>query len=130
MRPVIRAEARGADGQWVRVPFLVDTGADRTVFSAQKLWELGFGSVESYGRLGGVGGTAQAVEIETTIRFTYEPDGKARLPGLYAAFVELEALDMSVLGSDVLQWCALIVDRPGNVVCLLNQNHRYSISAV
>jgi hypothetical protein len=34
VRPVIRGEVLAGDGSWARVPFLVDTGADRTVFSA------------------------------------------------------------------------------------------------
>jgi hypothetical protein len=36
-------------------------------------------------------------------------------------------LDLSVLGRDILRWFALIVDRPGNAICLLNQRHRYAI---
>ncbi len=34
---------------------------------------------------------------------------------------------MSVLGRDITDLFAAIVDRPGNVVCLLGQNHRYKI---
>ncbi len=34
MRPIIRGEIRGGDDSWIEVPFLVDTGADRTLFSA------------------------------------------------------------------------------------------------
>ena len=37
VRPVIRGEALAADGTWLRVFFLVDTGADQTVISADVL---------------------------------------------------------------------------------------------
>src|SRR5688572_15020180 len=33
VRPVIRGEILACDGSWVKAPFLVDSGADRTVFS-------------------------------------------------------------------------------------------------
>lgn len=38
VRPVIRGEVLAANGDWVKVLFLLDTGADRTVFSAN-VWE-------------------------------------------------------------------------------------------
>jgi hypothetical protein len=41
VRPVIRGEVRAADGAWAPVPFLLDVGADRTVFSAAVLRMLG-----------------------------------------------------------------------------------------
>ena len=40
VRPVIRGEVEAGDGSWVQVPFLVDTAADRTVFSADILAAL------------------------------------------------------------------------------------------
>jgi len=127
-RPVIRGEARAADGQWVRVIFLVDSGADRTVFTAQKLFELGYGAHGERVRLGGVGGTAESVNIDSTIRLAHEHGGLIRLPGTYSAFVDLETLDMSVLGRDVLDNFVLIVDRLGDGIYLLNQRHGYQIT--
>jgi len=40
LRPVIRGEIFASDGTWQRAEFLVDTGADRTVFSAPVLASL------------------------------------------------------------------------------------------
>jgi hypothetical protein len=127
-RPIIRGEARAADGEWIRVLFLVDSGADRTVFTAQKLFELGHDSDGERGLLGGVGGMAESVDIDTMIRLTHENDGKAHVPGTFAAFVDLEALDMSVLGRDVLDNFVLIIDRLGDRVLLINQRHGYQIT--
>jgi hypothetical protein len=40
------------------------------------------------------------------------------------------ALDLSVLGRDILDFFVLIVDRPGNIVCLLSQRRRHEIIQV
>lgn len=53
MRPVIRGSVRAVDGSWVMAPFLADTAADRTVFSADILRALGLPPVESTDRLAG-----------------------------------------------------------------------------
>lgn len=47
----------------------------------------------------------------------------------YAAVTEPEALDMSVLGRDITEFFAVIVDHPGQVVCLVGQRHQYRIEA-
>jgi hypothetical protein len=36
---------------------------------------------------------------------------------------------MSILGRDITNQFALIIDRPRDLVCLLGPGHRYSISA-
>ena len=122
LRPVIRGEILASDGTWQRAEFLVDTGADRTVFSAAVLASLGLQPVVTQARLGGVG-----VVVETQVRLTREESGKIVLRGQYAAVTELQALDMSVLGRDIAGLFAVVVDRPGNVVCLLGQRHHYTI---
>ena len=40
-RPVIRGEVLSASGAWIGAPFLIDTGADRTVLNAAVLRLLG-----------------------------------------------------------------------------------------
>jgi predicted aspartyl protease len=127
VRPVIRGEILAGDGTWQRAESLVDTGADRTVFSATILAALRLQPVATRARIGGVGGVANSVVVETQVRLTREEDGKIVLRGQYAAVTELEALDMSVLGRDIAGLFAVIVDRPGNVVCLIGQRHRYAI---
>ncbi len=47
--------------------------------------------------------------------------------GQFAAFTSLESLDMSVLGRDITNFFAMIVDRPQEVVWLIGQQHRYRI---
>lgn len=47
--------------------------------------------------------------------------------GQFAAVLEPEALDVSVLGRDITGLFAVIVDQPGDTVCLVGQRHRYAI---
>jgi hypothetical protein len=68
VRPVLRAEVRTQGGEFVPVYFLVDSGADRTVFSANLLQSLEIPSEESTSALRGVGGKAESVTIPTKIR--------------------------------------------------------------
>ena len=124
VRPVIHGEILAGNGSWVPAPFLMDTGADRTVFSATLLAALRLRPLVSQAYLGGLGGTAVSVLVETQVRCNHEAGGTVTFRGQYAAVTALEALDMSVLGRDVTGRFAVIVARPGNVVCLLGQRHR------
>jgi hypothetical protein len=126
MRPVIQGKILTGDGSWQEAEFLVDTAADWTAFSFV-LTALALDPVEVGGTLGGVGGAAQAVTVETRIEFLDERDSPIAFRGRFAAFTDPNALDMSVLGGDVINLFALIVDRPNEVVCMLGQAHHYQV---
>lgn len=128
VRPVIRGEIRAADQSWINVALLVDSGADCTVFNADTMAKLHLQPIESNERLVGVGGQADSVVVATQIRFDDSEGGKAVFNGQFAGFTSLEALDMSVLGRDILNMFSLIVDRQGDTVCLVGQQHFYTIS--
>lgn len=127
IRPVVPAEVLAGDGSWVKALFLLDTGADRTVFSADILTALRLPSLLTQDRIGGIGGEIMSVNIETRIRLTRENNAKVILRGQYAGVTETKALDMSVLGRDVINLFAVIVDWPQQVICLLGQRHVYTI---
>jgi hypothetical protein len=128
VRPVMRGEARASTNRWVAAEFLVDTAADRTVFSAGLLATLPLQHISARERLGGLGGMTLSVVVETRLRFRREAGrGSVVFRGQFAAVTEPEALDVSVLGRDIIGLFALIVDQPGNVVCLLGQRYRYRI---
>jgi len=126
-RPVIRGGIMTGGGGWQPAEFLVDTGADRTVFSAATLSKLGLPLVASEERIGGLGGLADSVVVETQIRLTHETARPTVFRGQFAAATEIDALDVNVLGRDITGLFAVIVDQLGEVVCLLSQRHRYSI---
>ena len=127
IRPVIHAEIEARDGSWIKAPLLVDTGADRTVFSADILPPLRLQPVLAEERLGGMGGVVRANVVETRLRLTRENNGKIMFRGQYAAVTDTEALDMSVLGRDVTNFFSVIVDWPRRLVYLVGQQHQYTI---
>ena len=53
VRPTFRGELFCADRSWVRAPFLLDSGADRTVLSAEVLDALGLHHLPPPDQLGG-----------------------------------------------------------------------------
>ena len=130
VRPVIQATALAGSGSWLPVDFLVDVGADRTVFAAPTLANLELPVMPAHQQLGGVGGAVPTVGIDSQIRLLCEDGRVVLFRGSFAAFTQPESLDMSVLGRDITNYFAVIIDRPGDVVCLLGQRHRYSISEV
>ena len=127
VRPIVRGEVLVGDGSWERIEFLVDTGADRTVFSAATLAKLSLQHLTAQEGISGLGGEADSVIVETQIRLTRENFGKVVFRGQYAAVTELESLDIDVLGRDITGLLTVIVDLPHGVVCMLGQRHRYSI---
>jgi predicted aspartyl protease len=127
VRPVVRGEILASNGSWLSAEFLVDTGADCTVISALILEALRLPPAVAQARLGGIGGVAESVVVETQIRFSRETGSKVLFRGHYAAFSQVELLDMCVLGRDVTDLFGVIVDRPNDVICLLGQRHQYTI---
>jgi hypothetical protein len=116
-----------AGGEWIQVTFLADCGADRTVLSANDLQRLGLQSIQQDVPLTGVGGQAASVIVESEIYLSREGGSRVVFRGQFAAFTDPAALDMSVLGREITNLFALIIDRPQDQVCLLGQGHRYSI---
>ena len=128
IRPVIESEVKSADGSWLRVELLVDVGADRTVFAAPILAALALPHLPPPRQLGGVGGAASTVAVATHLRLPLGGGSTIVFQGSFAGFTQADALDMSVLGRDIMNLFAVIVDRPGDFVCMIGQGHRYSIS--
>ena len=67
------------------------------------------------------------VIVESYLRLTKQDGGKVNFRGQYAAVTEVDALDICVLGRDILSLFAAIVDEPRQVVCLLSHRHSYAI---
>ena len=68
-RPVALAQVMSSDGTLMVDNFLVDSGADRTVFSAELLQRLGFlsdGLVPDSWVLQGVGGVGESILVKTS----------------------------------------------------------------
>ena len=127
LRPVFLAQVRAGDGSQVKVTFLADTGADRTVFSEDALRELNLQPTGGTLQLEGVGGQAASVVIDTVIEMERDDGVPVHFNGRFAAVTTPGMLDMSVLGREITNLFAVIVDRPGDVVCLLGAGHHYQV---
>jgi hypothetical protein len=124
---MVRGEVLAGVDSWEWVEFLVDTGADRPVFTAATLAKLSLQSVTAHESISGLGGGADSVVVETQIRLTRENSGKVVFRGQYAAVTELDSLDIDVLGRDITGLFTVVVDQPGDTICLLGQRHHYTI---
>jgi predicted aspartyl protease len=107
---------------------LVDTGADRTVLSADVMGMLKLQPIETGDHLSGAGGSVESTVVVTEIRLTQDTGIKATFSGQYAGCKDVNDLDMSVLGRDILDLFALIVERKSDTICLLGHQHYYSIN--
>jgi len=127
-RPVIYGEVLSGDGSWRLTELLVDIGADRTILSANVFESLNLSAREPDEPIGGVGGIVESVVTATQIRLTCDDASKVMFRGEFAACVEYESLDMSVLGRDIMKHFAVIVDQPDDKIALLRERHSYHIT--
>jgi hypothetical protein len=127
-RPVIHGQLLTGHGTWIAAPFLVDTGADRTVLSAGLLQTLDLPHRVAEERLGGLGSVVPFVVVDTQMRVAQEGGGPIVFRGAFAAVTAHDALDMSVLGRDITNRFAVIVDYPAQRVCLVGQRHAYRLT--
>jgi len=129
IRPTVQGAVRLANGKWLEVSFLLDAGADRTVFSSDFLSFLQplevIGTQEIV--LGGVGGAADSITIETSIGFVREDDQMITVRGVFGVFTKGESADLSILGRDITNNFSVIYDYPQQVIALLGPPHAYGI---
>ncbi|MBI1918645.1 MAG: retropepsin-like domain-containing protein [Planctomycetes bacterium] len=131
-RPALKIKVEAADGSYFVEFFLVDSCADRTVFSADLLSKLSFPTNASPGSsaLQGVGGMSGIVLVRTVLELTRDDGGPVHLRGEFAAFTDPAATDLSILGRDVLNNFDVIFSRQRNEVLLLAPNHQYRVERV
>jgi hypothetical protein len=130
VRPAVLGQVVGADGKSRCECFLIDTLADRTVFSAGFLAQLHLPTEgPSLGlALEGVGGRSGYVLLRTVIELSRDDGGVMRIEAEYAAFTDPSSSDLSILGRDVLNVFDVIVSRRRNEVVLLHGEHAYHIA--
>jgi Aspartyl protease len=129
IRPTLRIDALTVTGQPVNRRFLVDSAADRTVFSAALLGDLQLPTQPPPPALTfqGIGGVSPFVVVTTALELAREDGGLARVRGQFAAFTDPLATDLSILGRDVLDHFDVILSRRRNEVLLLAPNHQYAV---
>jgi hypothetical protein len=127
--PSVVAFVLAADGSVRGERFLIDSGADRTVFSAALAADLNLPANPrpDGGRLAGIGGTGESVLVTSLIEFTRDDGQTVRIRGEYEAFTARQVIDFSILGRDVLNNFDLIVSRPRDEIQLLHGRHQYRV---
>ena len=128
-RPTVQAKVQGGDGTFHVEFFLVDSCADRTVLSAASLSKLAVpaSSPPAGVTLQGVGGSSAHVLIKSVLEFTRDDGGPVHVRGEIAAFTDLAATDLCILGRDVLNNFDVILSFRRNQVLLLAPNHEYHV---
>jgi hypothetical protein len=128
-RPIVRAKVVGGDGTPRGENFLIDSGADRSVFSAALLQRLGLPArnVQPNFTLSGIGGTSECVLVTTVMEFIRDGGGSVRVRGEFAGFIDPTATALSVLGRDVLDNFDLVLGRRRNEILLLAPNRQYRV---
>jgi hypothetical protein len=129
-RPVVRAKVQAADGTLQPGVFLIDSGADRTVFSAYLLRDLHLLPIPTPEgmSLEGVGGGCGFVVVETVVELPRDDGRAATIKGQFAAFTDTAASDLSILGRDILDHFDLILGRHNGEILLLAPPHRYRVT--
>ena len=124
-RPTVVGEIEDAHGNWLEVLFLADCGADRTVFSTDVFRALGFPPIHSEDAVTGIGGVTNTFEFSSVLRMRRSDGVPIIFRARFAAVAGSSLLDMSVLGRDITNLFALLIDRPGDAVCLLSRGEVY-----
>jgi hypothetical protein len=128
IRPTLRGELETGTGSRLQVEFLLDSGADRTVLDSATFAQLALPPREAPEAVSGLGGATETVLVETVTHLSRETGQAIAFRGQFTAVPEAAGLEISVLGRDIMDLFAVIIDRPGNVVCFLSQRHRYAIT--
>ena len=126
-RPVLGVRMWTRAGQPHECTFLIDTWADNTVLPVDLVNELGFRTRPSLRQLSGVGGIVTSTEVFAQLEFLKDDGEWITISVECFALPDAGATDMPILGRDILSLFSLIVDGPGDRVCLLHGSHRYAI---
>lgn len=132
LRPVIDAAVQTSAGTWAPVTFLLDAGADRTVFEAAFVSRLSALTLSSgqAPELAGVGGKVGCLFIQTRLAFERHDGPFVFINGPFGVFTDLLSSDISVLGRDVTNNFDVIYSFPKRQVTLLAAPHGYQIQAL
>lgn len=129
IRPIARIRVLDADSFPITDDFLIDTGADRTVFNATLAASLNLAvrTPQTGYALGGIGGASNFGLVATALEFPREGGGFATVRGEFAVFTNESPADLNILGRDVLDHFDLIFSRRRDEILFLSQRHRYLI---
>ena len=129
-RPIIEVEVAASAGTPINEWFLVDTGADCTVFTSRLLAKLALHpeATQAGSLLQGLGGDSDSVTVQSTLAFQTMDGKRIAVRGTFTAAIGATTLDMSILGRDVLANFDVVISRRRNEVLLVAGNHGYAVT--
>ena len=130
LRPVVDAAVKTPSGAWRPVTFLLDAGADRTVFDSgflSLLLSLALPGDETP-ELGGIGGKVDCIFIQTRLAFVSYQGKRVTVQGPFGVFGDPGSSDVSILGRDVTNNFDVIYSYPKGQVILLAAPHDFQIN--
>jgi hypothetical protein len=129
LRPVVDGAVQTPGGAWRRTDFLVDSGADRTVFSARFLPVLRPLAVPATAGpvLAGVGGRVACIYVPTAIAFVRDDGVRVTVRGTFGVFVDPASSDVPVLGRDVTNNFDVLYSYGSRQVVLAAPPHRWQL---
>jgi hypothetical protein len=125
-RPLVDVLFDLDDGRRESELFLVDSGADCTVFTDHLVAKLGLSPSAGSGLIG-LGGTSSSASVDATINLVTTAGQEVRVKGAFACAPGSE-LDLNLLGRDVLANFDVIMSRRRKEVLLVAGSHRYLIT--
>ena len=131
-RPMVAVEIVKGDGSLWSEYFLVDSGADATVFNCGVFPKLNLPIAPSppgYNLVGITGSSGGFVHVDTSLQFTTTDGGKVRVNGQFAAFTQPIGYTYSILGREVLNLFDVILSWPRKEVWFLAPNHGHQITS-
>jgi hypothetical protein len=99
-------------------------GVSRPVLNAVELMAL---PATETPLLGGVGGKAESIFVETRVGFTRDNGKQVEIRGSFGVFTDSQSSDISVLGRDVTDNFDVIYSYPKRQVTLLASPHSFQI---
>ena len=129
VRPILVIDVITSTGVSVEAMFLVDSGADRTVFSEALAKKMGgaTASAPSGVSLAGIGGTQSFVQVHATLKLPRTDGGVATVQANFAAFTDPSATDFCILGRDVKDHFDVILSKRRDELFLLAPPSQYEI---
>ena len=130
LRPYISGFVYSSRRVWLEYAFLVDSGADVTFLHYGSLDELAIdtSNLEVYDDVGGVGGKdVPYIKFSSKLQFISGEDVKV-FEGDINIFLDPHATDVPLLGRDVLDHFAVLLDCRTSQVLLLDEMVKYRVN--
>ena len=130
LRPYISGFVYSSRRVWLEYAFLVDSGADVTFLHYGSLDELAIdtSNLEVYDDVGGVGGKdVPYIKFSSKLQFISGEDVKV-FKGDINIFLDPHATDVPLLGRDVLDHFAVLLDCRRSQVLLLDEMAKYRVN--